>query len=111
MTTADWFTWTLYVSPIFFKGHLPDEHFRGYILMVRAAKLTLQKQFTDDEMDELERLWDAFSEYYEEKLYQRDFWKLNFCAPVFHAILHIAEYTRRLGPLYTSSQFPLERVI
>ncbi|RPA72135.1 hypothetical protein BJ508DRAFT_193412, partial [Ascobolus immersus RN42] len=37
--------------------------------------------------------------------------RLHFCLPVFHAILHIAEYTRRLGPMYAQSQFPMERVV
>ncbi|RPA81295.1 hypothetical protein BJ508DRAFT_201347, partial [Ascobolus immersus RN42] len=90
---------------------LPDRHFRGYILFVRAFKKTLQKSFTNDEMDELELLFKQFSEYYELEIYQLRYSRLRACLPVFHAILHIAEYTRRLGPLFASSQFPMERAI
>lgn len=111
LTTADWFTWGLHQAPIYLQGRLPEVHFKGYILLARAIKLTLQKQFSNDEMDELELLFKAFSKYYEENIYCLRYSRLHACLPVFHAILHIAEYTRRLGPLYASSQFPMERII
>ncbi|RPA72155.1 hypothetical protein BJ508DRAFT_335347, partial [Ascobolus immersus RN42] len=109
--TIDWYTWVLHQSPIFLQDLLPDVHFRGYILFVRAFQATLKKSYSNDEMDELENLWLQFSEYYETQLYKLRYKRLHYCLPIFHQILHIAEYTRRLGPMYAQSQFPMERVI
>lgn len=111
LTTADWFTWTLHQSLIYFHGLLPEPHMKGYVLFVRAFKMTLKKAYSSDEMDELELLWRQFSDYYEEEIYKLRYRRLKVCLPIFHMILHIAEFTRRIGPLYASSQFPMERII
>lgn len=110
-TSADWYTWLLHESPIYFYGYLPPEHFAGYLLFVRFAQMSIKKQFTPAEMNLLDETCRGFLQYYELSLYKLDYNQLHRCLPVFHSASHVPEQVRRMGPLYTATEWPMERII
>ncbi|RPA72574.1 hypothetical protein BJ508DRAFT_314590 [Ascobolus immersus RN42] len=73
--------------------------------------MSLQRQYEEGEVDQMEEFCDNFTDYYEFHIYKRDYRRLHMCLPVMHTARHVAEQTRRLGPLTHATEWPIERII
>ncbi|RPA70695.1 hypothetical protein BJ508DRAFT_219102, partial [Ascobolus immersus RN42] len=112
MKAVSWFSWVLQQSPVFLYGLLPDNHYRGYLCFVKAARLCAYGwDITDDDVDEIDRLITEFLEYYETHIYKLRWKRLSACRPVIHQLKHVAQTIRILGPMSGYTQFPIERFI
>ncbi|KAG8733895.1 hypothetical protein FRC12_018715, partial [Ceratobasidium sp. 428] len=71
--------------------------------------LVLKFKITDAEIDQLERMVGEWVNEYERLYYQYAVERLPACTLTIHALLHMAYYIRRTGPLWASWAFVMER--
>ncbi|KAH6880950.1 hypothetical protein BKA70DRAFT_1391158 [Coprinopsis sp. MPI-PUGE-AT-0042] len=90
--TADmWSFWTLYLAPILLRRRFSE---------VRIST---------EEIDELEAGFIKWVEDYERLYYQHNPARTSACPVTIHALLHIAESIRQMGPVWCYWAFPMER--
>ena len=112
-TAEEWISWTLFYSPIVLEGRLPEKYFDNWCVFSKLCALCHQKSIRKDLIPLIESLSIEFFNGYE-KLYMHSRYESErsfLMRYVFHLALHLADSVRECGPLYATSQFPMERFI
>ena len=98
-------------GPGVFYGVLPEPYYSHFCRLVRGIRIIHQHSISEEQLiavDQLLRQWVLdFEILYCERKPDR----LHFIRQCVHSLTHLARETHRLGPLWLSSQWTMERVI
>ncbi|POG67634.1 hypothetical protein GLOIN_2v1644898 [Rhizophagus irregularis DAOM 181602=DAOM 197198] len=89
---------------------LHNMHLQGWVNFVKAVKLCLEPEISEEQIDDVQILLKKFSDYYEREYYQNNGQRLAACKISLHYLLHVANSIKYCGPSWTHWQFPMERV-
>jgi len=128
-TSSTWSVWSLFIAPTMLRRRFPDErYYEHFCSLVRVLNLCLQFEISKEEIDEIESgickwvvdyercvppsvsenskagLIHASSLYYQHKSE-----RLPACPLTIHALLHIPDQIRWMGPCWTTWAFPIKR--
>ena len=95
---------------VFFKI-LPDVYYSHFCKLVRAIRIIFQLSISRAELTTAHELLLQWVLDFEILYYQRDPDRLHFVRQCVHSLTHLARESCRLGPLWLSSQWTMERVI
>lgn len=124
--------WTLYIGPVLLKRRLDAKYYLHFIHLVRLLTVCLQFEITDDEVEEVRQGFIEWVRDYEAYVlikffiyigctdfldrdglssifYQHDPSRLSTCPVTIHALLHIADSIKAMGPVWCYWAFPMER--
>ncbi|QRW14127.1 Transposase family Tnp2 protein [Ceratobasidium sp. AG-Ba] len=101
--------WFQYMAPILLRGRLNEPYYSHFLKMREIMLLVMQFKIEDEEIDFLERMVGEWVNEYELLYYQYALERLPACPLTIHALLHMAYYIRRTGPLWASWAFVMER--
>uniref|UniRef100_A0ABD2W6M6 Uncharacterized protein n=1 Tax=Trichogramma kaykai TaxID=54128 RepID=A0ABD2W6M6_9HYME len=96
--------WLFYYSLPILEDILPSDHFEHYKLLVLAIFLLSQSKISSQDLHNAEILIFEFHSRFE-RLYG-----LKYMSSNVHSLRHLPTVVSRLGPLWTSSCFPLEDI-
>lgn len=100
---SQWSSWTLLYSPVLLKDILPDEHYKCWLLFVRATAILSQRTLHILDVDTADKLLENFCKTVE-RIYGRD-----YCTPNMHLHLHIKDTILDFGPAHATWCFSFER--
>jgi hypothetical protein len=128
-TSSTWSVWSLFIAPTVLRRRFPEEcYYKHFCSLLRTLNLCLQFEISEKDIDEIEsgiRKWvvdyercvppfvsetskadliHASSLYYQHKPE-----RLPACPLTIHALLHIPDQIRWMGPCWTTWAFPIER--
>ncbi|KAG2017882.1 hypothetical protein CC2G_007348 [Coprinopsis cinerea AmutBmut pab1-1] len=105
-----WSFWTLYIAPVVLRRRFRQQrYYDHFVRLVRLLHLCLQFDITEKEIDTIEEGFNDWVSDYERLYYQGDPARLPICPVTIHALLHIAESIRVMGPVWCYWAFPMER--
>ncbi|KIY61190.1 hypothetical protein CYLTODRAFT_433611 [Cylindrobasidium torrendii FP15055 ss-10] len=110
-TTADsWSFWMLYIAPIVLENKFRRKvYYDHFIELVKLVQICLKFSLSSDD---IERLRTGFKDWvvaYEKLYYQNNPSRARACPLTIHALLHIADLIKVVGPVWTYWAFPTER--
>lgn len=100
---AQWSTWTTIYSPVALKNILPDEHYKCWLLFVRAVSIISQRIITESDIQSADSLLVMFCK----KV--TDLYGTHYCTPNMHMHLHVKETLLDFGPVHATWCFSFER--
>jgi hypothetical protein len=98
-------------GPGVFYNILPEEYYSHFCRLVRAIRIIHQFTISPEELSIAHGLLLQWVLDFEILYCQRDQNRLHFVRQCVHSLTHLAKETRRLGPLWLSSQWTMERLI
>ena len=102
--TADqWRNWTIVYSPVALKGLLPQEHYKNWILFVKACSQLCTRTIKKTAIVSADLFLVQFCRTFE-TLYCKD-----DCTPNMHLHLHLKDCLHDYGPVYSFWCFAVER--
>ena len=107
----EWLTYIYGLGPGVFYEVLPDEYYSHLCLLVRAIRIIHQRTISEEQMVLAHRLLLQWTFDFETYYCNRKPERLHFVRQCVHSVTHLARETHRLGPLWLSSQWTMERVI
>jgi len=128
-TSSTWSVWSLFIAPTVLQHRFPDEHYyKHFCSLIRVLNLCLQFEISKEEINEIEsgiRKWvvdyercippsisknsKAGSIHASSLYYQHKSKRLPACPLTIHALLHIPDQIRWMGPCWTTWAFPIKR--
>jgi hypothetical protein len=128
-TSSTWSVWSLFIAPTVLRRRFPKErYYKHFCSLVKILNLCLQFEISEKDIDEIEsgiRDWVVDYErcvppFRSEKsktesihasslYYQHKPERLPACPLTIHALLHIPDQIRWMGPCWTTWAFPIER--
>ncbi|KAJ7115669.1 hypothetical protein C8R44DRAFT_578431, partial [Mycena epipterygia] len=109
-TAESWFLFTTLLAPVLlhnrFSRRCYYDHFVQFIILVDKC---LRFELTSQEIREIEAGFAAWVEKYEQFYYQYEESRLSACTLPVHALLHIADNIRKIGPMWCFWAFVMER--
>ncbi|KAJ7625431.1 hypothetical protein B0H17DRAFT_1218741 [Mycena rosella] len=109
-TAKFWFLFTTLLAPVLlhnrFSRRCYYNHFIQFILLIDKC---LRFELTPDEISVIEPGFAAWVEKYEKLYYQYKESRLSACTLPIHALLHITENIRKIGPMWCFWAFVMER--
>jgi hypothetical protein len=105
-----WKTWAQVLSPIILKDRLPDPFYTEWIKLVYGMTLATDYSVRADDIMLVRKLMVGFVNHYHTAYYRYDNRRLPACRAVFHALLHVADCMEWLGPMWSYSQWVVERM-
>lgn len=102
--TAQFKEWSLYYSLAVLSDILPSDYFNHYMYVILGVHLLSQETITEQMINLADQCFEKFIADFE-NLYELKFMTCNL-----HLLRHLALMTRRFGPLFTTSCFPLENL-
>ncbi|KAJ3494279.1 hypothetical protein NLJ89_g10843 [Agrocybe chaxingu] len=109
-TAETWSFWTLYIGPV-----LPRKRFNNskyychFVSLVVLLNTCLQFEITDKEVETVHEGFVNWVSEYEKIYYQNKPERLSACPVTVHALLHIANSIKAMGPVWCYWAFPMER--
>ncbi|TFY65491.1 hypothetical protein EVJ58_g1955 [Rhodofomes roseus] len=103
--------WMYGMLPALLYGILPERFWRNFCKLVAGIRIIFQRHTTRKEREYAHQMIASFVYEFEKLYVQRKISRMHFLPQCFHAILHHAMDTERIGPLICSSQFTMERTI
>jgi hypothetical protein len=97
------------LSPILLKGRLREPFYSEWVNLVDAITLATDYSITRENLNTLHGKFCRFVQHYEEHYYRHDLSRIAACKTVFHVLLHVAEGIEWLGPMWSYSQWVMER--
>ncbi|KAI5817876.1 hypothetical protein BZA77DRAFT_224626, partial [Pyronema omphalodes] len=110
MKAAEWKNLGLLILPVFLKDSLPAEDYTEYINLVQAIQQCLAPEISAEGIAGVRTQFASFLTYYERRYYRQDYYRLAACLPVFHQLAHVADFLDILGPMWSYSQWCMERM-
>ena len=98
-----WSSWTTIYSPVVLKSILPDDHYRCWLVFVRASAILTQRILTSSDIDTADRLLLIFCKKVEE------LYGYECCTPNMHLHLHLKETLLDFGPAHATWCYSFER--
>lgn len=129
-TSSTWSVWSLFIAPTVLRDRFPEaQYYKHFCSLVRILNLCLQFEISEKDIDEIEsgiRSWvvdyercvpppfvsgksKAESIHASSLYYQHNPERLPACPLTIHALLHIPDQIRWMGPCWTTWAFPIER--
>ena len=128
-TSSTWSVWSLFIAPAVLRGRFPkDCYYKHFCSLVRILNLCLQFETSEEDINEIEsgiRQWvvdyercvlpfrfrksKANTIHASSLYYKHDPERLPACPLTIHALLHIPDQIRWMGPCWTTWAFPIER--
>jgi hypothetical protein len=109
---AEWRGFMLHTMVPLMTGRLPGPMVRSLGAFASALRRLLSRQpLREEELDGLERAMVEFVHFYERTFYRREYELLRVCTSNAHQLLHLVGCLRACGPLWTHSQWAMERLI
>jgi hypothetical protein len=105
-----WKTWAQVVSPIVLKNRLPEPFYSAWTQLVHGMTLATDYSVTAKDITDIRESMIQFVNHYHEVYYRYQNKRLPACRAVFHALLHVAECVEWLGPMWSYSQWVVERM-
>lgn len=102
-TASQWSSWITIYSPVLLKNILPDEHYRCWLLYVRACSLLTQRLIRIPDLNTADRLLELFCKKIE-LLYGS-----QICTPNMHLHLHLKDTLLDFGPAHATWCYSFER--
>ncbi|KAH0603579.1 uncharacterized protein H6S33_007901 [Morchella sextelata] len=109
MTAAEWQLFAFLIGPVYLKGLLPEEDYIEFISLIETIQITCDHSISTEDLEESQRNIQRFSEYYERRYYRMQWTRLKTCLPVFHQIIHVPQALKWAGPMFSYSQWAMER--
>jgi hypothetical protein len=106
----EWKTWAQVISPILLKGRLPDPFYCEWIKLVYAMTLATDYSVSQEDIQLVRESMITFVNHYHDLYYRYQNKRLPACRAVFHALLHVADCMEWLGPMWSYSQWTVERM-
>jgi Transposase family tnp2 len=131
--TADsWSFWALYLGPVLLKGRFrKDIYYKHFVDLIKLLRLCLQFEITKEECSEIREGFRKWVQTYERFgiiifsllvrrtddwhialtrfYYQNSPKRVSTCPLTIHALLHIADGIKAMGPVWAYWAFPMER--
>ena len=98
-------------GPGVFYSVLPDTYYLHFCKLVRMIRLVHQRTISQEQLATIYKLSHEWVLEFEIIYCDRNPNRLHFVRQCVHSLTHLARETRRLGPLWLSSQWTMERVI
>jgi hypothetical protein len=98
-------------GPGVFFNLLPDPYYTHFCRLVRAIRIIFQFSISHEEIAAADEILLQWVLEYEQIYYQRNEKRLHLVRQCVHSLTHLARETCRLGPLWLSSQWTMERMI
>ena len=98
-------------GPGVFYGVLPEVYYSHFCKLVRMIRMVHQRAISREQLCTIYELSHQWVLEFEVLYYDRNPDRLHFVRQCVHSITHLARETHRLGPLWLSSQWTMERVI
>ena len=98
-------------GPGVFYGVLPDVYYSHFCRLVRAIRIIHQHSISREQLITAHRILLQWVLDFEILYCDRNPDRLHFVRQCVHSLTHLARETHRLGPLWLSSQWTMERVI
>ena len=98
-------------GPAVFYGILPDVYYFHFCRLVRAIRIIHQHAISREQLGTAHKLLLQWVLDFELLYCDRNPDRLHFVRQCVHSLTHLARETHRLGPLWLSSQWTMERVI
>jgi len=128
-TSSTWSVWSLFIAPTVLQCCFPKEcYYKHFCSLIRILNLCLQFEISKEELNEIESgicQWvvdyeQCIPPFISKKLkadlihtsslyYQHEPERLPVCPLTIHALLHIPDQIRWMGPCWTTWAFPIER--
>ena len=129
-TSSTWSMWSLFIAPTVLRDRFPDErYYNHFCSLVAILNLCLQFEISEKDISDIESeicKWVVDYErcvlppFVSEKskadmihasslYYQHEPERLPACPLTIHALLHIPDQIRWMGPCWTTWAFPIER--
>ena len=102
-TAAQWSTWIKIYSPVVLHGVLPSEHYRSWLLFVRATSILTQRVVRHADIQTADSLLLMFCKSVEHLCGP------EYCTANMHLHLHLIDTMLDFGPLYSTWCFSFER--
>ena len=99
------------LGPSVFFGLLPDKYYSHFCALVRAIRIIHQHTISREQLITAQELLLRWVLDFEIIYCERRPVRLHFIRQCVHSLTHLARETYRLGPLWLSSQWTMERVI
>jgi hypothetical protein len=106
----EWKTWAQVISPILLKGRLPDPFYSEWIKLVYAMTLATDYSVSQEDIQLVRESMISFVNHYHDLYYRYQNNRLPACRAVFHALLHVADCMEWVGPMWSYSQWVVERM-
>ena len=100
---SQWCSWILIYSPVILKNILPEEHYRCWLLFVRACNILSQRILRLCDVDTADSFLELFCNKFEH-LYGR-----ASCTPNMHLHLHLKQTILDFGPAHATWLYSFER--
>ncbi|KAF8955507.1 hypothetical protein BDZ97DRAFT_1663982 [Flammula alnicola] len=105
-----WSFWTLYLGPVLLRHRFKHvKYFKHFVSLVRLLNICLQFEISDEEIEEVRVGFIRWVKDYETIYYQHNPGRLSACPLTIHALLHIADHIKAVGPVWCYWAFPMER--
>ncbi|KAI0671051.1 hypothetical protein C8Q78DRAFT_973583 [Trametes maxima] len=102
--------WIQYVGPVLLAGRFTHrKYYTHFVLLVRLIRKCLQFEITDQDIEDIRTGFISWVKEYEQIYYQYDATRLPMCTLTIHALLHIADSIKAVGPVWAYWAFPMER--
>lgn len=98
-------------GPGIFYNVLPDPYYFHFCKLVRGIQIIYQRTISRNQLVDAHKLLLEWCLEFEHIYCERNPDRLHFVHQCVHSITHLAKETHRLGPLWLSSQWTMERVI
>lgn len=98
-------------GPGVFYGVLPEPYYSHFCRLVRAIRIIHQHTISEEQLIAVDKALLQWVLDFEILYCDRNPNRLHFARQCVHSLTHLAKETHRLGPLWLSSQWTMERVI
>lgn len=105
----EWEAFILYFSLPLLNGRLPSYAIQHWALFVDGVRLLYRRRLDDSEILAMQKYFERWLVGFK-AIYYRD-QELSHCRSQNHAVLHLADSIKWLGPAFVFWQYPLERLV
>ena len=100
---AQWSIWTTIYSPVVLRNILPTDHYKSWLLFVRACSLLTQRIIRISDVQTADQLLILFCKSVEQ------LYGYQYCTPNMHLHVHLKDTLLDFGPLHSTWCFAFER--
>ncbi|KAF8904553.1 hypothetical protein CPB85DRAFT_1376903 [Mucidula mucida] len=105
-----WSFWTLYIGPVLLRNKFSQQkYYDHFVRLVSLLTICLKFEISHAEIETVRVGFEQWVTDYESFYYQHNPVRIAVCPVTVHALLHIADSIRDMGPVWCYWAFPMER--